>query len=177
MDPNGETPAHVIAAGVGGLIGGGASILIQAFTGDGEINWGTVGAATVGGALIGLTAGLAAPEVTALGFTGVEATVAVGLQTAPVAAATGAVTQVVDNLQNGEPAEKGVITAAAISAGATVVGGALGDKLTGLIKGSNALGAPGKLIGGKATVEFIGGTIQEGLGQAASNTCVGKDCE
>jgi RHS repeat-associated protein len=176
-DPDGETPVHVVAAGVGAVFGFVSSVAVQSFTGDGEINWGTVAAATAGGALVGLTAGLAAPEVAALGFTGVEATIAIGLQTAPVAAATGAATQVVDNLQNGEPMEKGVITASAISAGATVVGGVLGDKATTAIKESKYFGAPGKLVGGKATAEIIGGTMQEGLGQAASNTCLSEDCE
>jgi len=175
-DPTGKCP-NCIAAAVGGAIGFLGSIAIQTFTGDGEINWGTVGAATLSGAAIGLTAGLAAPEVATLGFTGNEAAVAVGLQTAPVAAVGGAVTQVVDNLESGRPAEQGMLKAAAVSAGATVLGGALGDKLIGKLTNSNILGESGKLTGGKAMVELVGDVTQETIGQTASNACTGKDCE
>lgn len=179
VDPDGEF--GLLGAAVGGGIGFIASVATQKFTGDGKINWGTVAAATVTGAAVGATGGLAAGAVAKIGLTGVEATAAVAVPSATVAYVGGATTQVIENLANEAPME-GVHKAGAVSAAGTVVGGVLGPAETAALTKSSVMGAAGSLTGGKVTAEIITTVTQEAVTQttsaaasAATSSCTNED--
>ena len=164
-DPTGKF--GLLGAAVGGGIGFIASVATQKFTGDGKVNWGTVAAATITGAAVGATGGLAAGAVAKIGLTGIEAGAAVAVPSAGVAYVGGATTQIVENLANQAPME-GVHQAGAISAAGTVVGGVLGGAETAALTSSNAMGAAGSLVGGKVTAEVITTITQEAVTQTTS---------
>ena len=164
-DPTGNF--GLLGAAVGGGIGFIASVATQKFTGDKKINWSTVAAATVTGAAVGATGGLAAGAAAKIGLTGIEATAAVAVPSAGVAYVGGATTQIIENLANEAPME-GVHQAGAISAAGTVVGGVLGPVEATALTNSNAMGAAGSLVGGKVTAEIITTATQEAITQATS---------
>ncbi|WP_241970549.1 RHS repeat-associated core domain-containing protein [Idiomarina aquatica] len=174
VDPDGEF--GLLGAAIGGAIGGLSSIAVQAFTGDKQINWSTVGAATLTGAAVGATGGLAGAAATKIGLTGAEAAATVLTPSAGVAAVGGGLTQMVENTANGDPIQQDVAKASGVSAAGTVIGGVAGEKAVKALTNSTNLGPAGSLAGGKATAELIVTGTQEVINQAASNTCVGDDC-
>lgn len=129
VDPDGEF--GLLGAAIGAFVGGVSSIAVQSFTGDGKINWSTVGAATATGAAVGATGGLAGAAVAKIGLTGAEAAATVLLPSSGVAAVGGALTQMVENTANGDPLNKGVALSAGAAATGTIVGGVTGDKIVG----------------------------------------------
>nr|WP_221435284.1 RHS repeat-associated core domain-containing protein [Thalassotalea piscium] len=173
-DPTGEF--GIFGALIGGAFGAVSSIAVQAFTGDKKINWSTVGAATLTGAAVGATGGLAGAAVAKIGLQGAEAAATVLIPSSGVAAVGGAATQMVENVANGDPIDQGVAKAAGVSAGGTVIGGVAGEKAVKALTSSSSLGPAGTLAGGKVTAEAIVTGTQESINQAASNTCIGDNC-
>jgi RHS repeat-associated protein len=110
---------------IGGVIGGGASIVTQVLTGDGKVNWETVAVATGAGALAGLTGGA---SLAVGGATGMSATATGALtlgSTSTVSYLGGAATEITDNYVNGTPMNN-VHKAGAIAVGGNAVGFGLG---------------------------------------------------
>ena len=175
VDPDGEF--GLLGAAIGAVVGGVSSIAVQSFTGDGKIDWSTVGAATVTGAAVGATGGLAGAAVAKIGLTGAEAAATVLIPSSGVAAVGGALTQMVENTTNGDPLNKGLALSAGAAATGTIVGGVTGDKIVGALTKSPVMGEAGKLAGGKATGEAIATATQEGIAQGITNSCTGEICE
>jgi len=176
IDPNGEF--GLLGAAVGGVFGIVSSVAVQKFTGDKEINWGTVAAAGVTGAVVGATGGLAVAAASKIGLTGLSAKAAVTLPSATVAYIGGSVTQIIENTQNNVPME-GVHSAGLTSAAGTALGGYFGNVGTSLLTRSNVMGASGSLVGGKLTAEIAVTISQEmttqtisGLTQSENHSCI-----
>lgn len=73
------------------------------FTGDGKINWNTVGAAMISGAAVGATGGRATTVALKVGLTGAEKAAAIAIPSAGVAHVEGANTQIVITLKMRHP--------------------------------------------------------------------------
>ena len=71
VDPTGKF--GLLGGAIGAAFGAVSSIAVQSFFGDKKINWSTVGAATLTGAAVGATGGLAGAAVAKIGLTGAEA--------------------------------------------------------------------------------------------------------
>jgi RHS repeat-associated protein len=132
-DPNGHCP-WCIGAAIGAATGFTASIVVQKWQHpDQAINWKSVGAATLGGAVAGATLGLAAPAtLTTLGGTAVVSTAGVG-ETAAVGAAGGVAGGIAERtVENNGDVNKAmenpnaIVRDAAIGAGGEVVNRAVG---------------------------------------------------
>jgi uncharacterized protein RhaS with RHS repeats len=174
VDPTGKY--GLLGAAIGAAFGAVSSIAVQSFTGDKKINWSTVGAATLTGAAVGATGGLAGAAVAKIGLTGAEAAATVLIPSAGVAAVGGGLTQMVENTANGDPIQQDVAKASGVSAAGTIIGGVAGEKAVGALTRSTTLGPASSLAGGKVTAEVLVTGTQEAMNQAASNTCVGIKC-
>ncbi len=164
-DPSGECPWCIVGAVAGAIIGGGGSAVSQMMSGDGSVDMGKVGRSALAGALVGGTGGLASTGAAAIGLGAAETFGSVSVTSDTVAYVTAGVNQIVDNVLNEAPMA-GVHQAAALSATATVVGGAAGDKAVSAITNSSKLGPSGFIAGGKITENAVTGVIQETMSQA-----------
>lgn len=123
-DPDGHCP-WCIGAAIGAATGFTASIVVQKWQHpDQAINWKSVGAATLGGAVAGATLGFAAPAtLTTLGGTAVVSTAGVG-ETAAVGAAGGVAGGIAERtVENNGDVDKAMENPNAIARDAAIGGG------------------------------------------------------
>ncbi len=165
VDPDGNIPVPLVTGAIGGLLGGGASIVTQ-LAQNGSVDWKSAGVATG----VGAAAGAAAPFIAAAAGAGALGTAA--------AVATGAVSNAaqyaIDKAFHGQAKD---INAGemAWNAATGALGGAVGGPATGFIKASaKELGAS---IAGQLNAAFraaankanSAGTFNNALGSFAGN--------
>jgi len=170
VDPDGRLA--LLGGAIGAAVGLVSSTGMQLYQNGGDfskLNTGTIVAATIAGAAVGATAGLAGVGAGAIGLTGAEAAGAVILPSSAVAAVGGAATQMVNNTETGKPLNEGVVQATVTSAFGTAAGGVVGGKFAESLKNSPLLGAPGALsASGKAVAEVTTTVTQETINQGTN---------
>ena len=164
----------ILGAGIGAIVGGGASIISQLWSGN-DINWTDVGKATVTGAVAGAIIGTGVGAVAALGGLaeagagGIYVTYGAGLASGIAGEAT---SQSLDMLDGSREALDYDLPEIAKSG---VIGGALNVVTAGL---GQALKKPlsdavGKLVQGTPTREAVA-TAQKTAGREAKSAGLGK---